>query len=182
MKKILTVVGCIFLLMGIVNTASAYISVKGYYRSDGTYVAPHVRSNPNGLKYDNYSWTPSQGLYNSSYGTRGSAWDTPTWITDPDYYVGKSLYESGSSNSSGYSSGNYSANNKVTAPSNATVYGSDWYCNTGYKTVYSGGVKTSCSKVTAPSNATVYGSDWYCNTGYKTKYDNYYNKVGCILE
>lgn len=77
----------------------AYVSVKGYYRKDGTYVRPHVRSNPNGLKYDNYGYTPSQGLYNDSYGTRGSEWDTPTYITDPDYYEGKVLYESGSTGS-----------------------------------------------------------------------------------
>jgi hypothetical protein len=76
--------------------ANAVVNVKGYYRSNGTYVAPHVRSNPNGLKYDNYSWEPSQGLYNDSYGTRDAYWDTPTYITDPDYYVGQSLYNSNS--------------------------------------------------------------------------------------
>ncbi len=70
------------------------MKVKGYYRKDGTYVAPHVRSNPNGLKYDNYGYTPSQGLYNDTYGTRGTTWDTPTYITDPDYYEGKTIYDS----------------------------------------------------------------------------------------
>jgi len=83
-----------FAFGGFIPTADAYVSVKGYYRSDGTYVRPYVRSNPNGLKYDNYSWTPSQGLYNKTYGTRGSSWNTPTWTTDPDYYTGKSIYES----------------------------------------------------------------------------------------
>jgi hypothetical protein len=74
--------------------------VKGYYRSNGTYVAPYVRSNPNGLKYDNYGYTPSQGLYNKTYGTRGGTWDTPTTITDPNYYEGKALYEAGKFNKS----------------------------------------------------------------------------------
>ncbi len=82
------------------SSAQAYVSVSGYYRSDGTYVAPHVRSEPNGLKYDNYSWTSSQGLYNPTYGTRGTTWDTPTWITDPDYYEGKAIYDT----KDGYSS------------------------------------------------------------------------------
>lgn len=77
--------------------AQAYVSVKGYYRKNGTYVAPHVRSNPNGIKYDNYSYKPSQGLYNDTYGTRGTTWDTPTWTTDPDYYVGKAIYDGSSS-------------------------------------------------------------------------------------
>lgn len=76
-------------------SSDAYVTVKGYYRKDGTYVAPHVRSEPNGLKYDNYGYTPSQGLYNPTYGTKGAAWDTPTYITDPDYYEGKALYQAG---------------------------------------------------------------------------------------
>lgn len=44
--------------------------VNGYYRSDGTYVSGHYRSNPNGLKYDNYSWNRGDDLYNDSYGER----------------------------------------------------------------------------------------------------------------
>lgn len=83
----------------------AYVSVQGYYRKDGTYVRPHVRSNPNGVKYDNYSYTPSQGLYNDTYGTRDTYWDTPTYYTDPDYYEGQAIYNSGtySGGTSGFS-------------------------------------------------------------------------------
>ena len=29
--------------------------VKGYYKSNGTYVMPHLRSYPNGTTYDNLS-------------------------------------------------------------------------------------------------------------------------------
>ncbi len=87
-------------LMVLPMSADAYVSVKGYTRKNGTYVAPYVRSNPNGLKYDNYSYKPSQGLYNPSYGTKGTTWDTPTYITDPDYYIGKSLYDSKSTGAS----------------------------------------------------------------------------------
>lgn len=102
MKKILIFLALVIGVIGFsASNAKAYVSVKGYYKSNGTYVAPHVRSDPNGLKYDNYSYTPSQGLYNKTYGTRGSTWDTPTYFTDPDYYVGKSLYESGNYSFSG---------------------------------------------------------------------------------
>lgn len=100
MKNILLAFAILFSSFLILFDADAYVSVKGYFRKDGTYVRPHVRSNPNGLKYDNYGWTPSQGLYNKTYGTRGSYWDTPTYITDPYYYKGKSLYESGAYRSS----------------------------------------------------------------------------------
>jgi hypothetical protein len=90
---------CFFIILVVVLLApvfntNAYVSVKGYTKKNGTYVAPYVRSNPNGLKYDNYSYKPSQGLYNSTYGTRGSTWDTPTYITDPSYYIGQSIYNS----------------------------------------------------------------------------------------
>lgn len=34
------------------------VSVKGYYRKDGTYVQPHVRSSPDSYKWNNYG--PSQ--------------------------------------------------------------------------------------------------------------------------
>lgn len=41
--------------------------VNGYYRSDGTYVEPYTRSEPNAYRWDNKSYTPNQPSYNSSY-------------------------------------------------------------------------------------------------------------------
>ncbi|WP_341904841.1 SH3 domain-containing protein [Fluviicola taffensis] len=43
---------------------SAQVHVKGYYRSNGTYVQPHTRSSPNSTKTDNYSYNNN---YNSTY-------------------------------------------------------------------------------------------------------------------
>ena len=54
------------------------------------------------------------------------------------------------------------ADAQVKAPPNATVSGSVWYCNNGYKQV-----GDLCEAVKAPPNATVSGSVWYCNNGYK---------------
>lgn len=42
--------------------------VNGYVRSDGTYVAPHYRTEANGIRFDNYS---SQGNSNPYTGQRG---------------------------------------------------------------------------------------------------------------
>lgn len=183
MKKILALGLFITLSMFVfANITNAYVNVKGYYRKDGTYVSPHVRSNPNGLKYDNYSWTQSQGLYNETYGTRGAEWDTPTYVTDPDYYTGQQLYQSGSS---GYiatpthsSSSNNIQVNTTKVPVNATAsqYGG-WYCNNGYKKNYS---TSQCDKVIIPPNASLnyFGDDWVCNSGYKKNYQtNNCNKV-----
>lgn len=42
--------------------------VRGHARKDGTYVAPHHRSDPNSHRYDNYS---SQGNANPYTGQQG---------------------------------------------------------------------------------------------------------------
>ncbi|MCE9549101.1 hypothetical protein K8Q98_01745, partial [Candidatus Nomurabacteria bacterium] len=149
MNRLLTFVLVLLVIFISASNAEAYVKVKGYTRKDGTYVAPHVRSNPNGLKYDNYSYKPSQGLYNKTYGTRGATWDTPTYITDPDYYEGKSLYESGSSGSisSTYDSSIFTTQTKkLIVPANASLsyFGDSWNCNSGYKKNYSSG---QCEKV-----------------------------------
>ncbi|HSR88942.1 MAG TPA: SH3 domain-containing protein [Candidatus Udaeobacter sp.] len=161
MKKVFLVIISLF-VFGQTLTASAYVSVKGYYRSNGTYVAPYVRSEPNGLKYDNYSYTPSQGLYNDSYGTRGTTWDTPTYITDPNYYQGKSLYDSNQSASYGAS---YSSTPSCPSNSYYDRINDNCKCNYGY--LVSG---SSC----------VYGNT-YCSNQYSygSEYDSLSKTCKC---
>lgn len=141
MKKILmslTVLGMVF---SFAPNADAYVSVKGYYRKDGTYVKPHVRSEPNGLKYDNYSYKPSQGLYNESYGTKGAEWDTPTWTTDPDYYEGKAIYEGNTVNNT---TPTYKAVINDSTPPDLTKAGLTTYYNSDKKLAsWDGSVYTS---------------------------------------
>lgn len=50
--------------------AIAQTSVGGYMRSDGVYVAPHVRSSPNSVQYDNYG---ARGNTNPFTGKQGTA-------------------------------------------------------------------------------------------------------------
>lgn len=157
-----------FLSLGIfTNTVDAYVSVDGYYKANGTYVAPYVRSNPNGVKYDNYGYTPSQGLYNSTYGTRGSSWDTPTYITDPNYYQGKSIYESGNSTYSypSYSGYSYSAPATPTCPLNSYADGSSCKCSYGY----------------AVSGSSCVSQDSLCRDqlGYSSSYNSLNNNCKC---
>ena len=47
--------------------------VRGHVRSDGTYVAPHYRSSPDGRQWNNYS---TQGNMNPYTGQQGSQRDT----------------------------------------------------------------------------------------------------------
>ncbi|WP_193314182.1 MULTISPECIES: hypothetical protein [unclassified Xanthomonas] len=51
------------------GSALAQTHVKGYYRSNGTYVQPHYRSAPNNTKLDNYS---TQGNVNPYTGRQGT--------------------------------------------------------------------------------------------------------------
>ena len=47
----------------------AQVSVRGYYKSDGTYVQPHYRTYPNSTVTDNYSF---KGNYNPYTGKEGT--------------------------------------------------------------------------------------------------------------
>ncbi|MBI3335485.1 MAG: hypothetical protein HY001_03225 [Candidatus Portnoybacteria bacterium] len=70
MKKVLTIL-LVALLLSIttVNLAEAATRVRGYYKpSTGSYVQPHLRSNPNSSRWDNWS---SQGNYNPYTGKKG---------------------------------------------------------------------------------------------------------------
>ena len=48
--------------------AQAQVQVSGYYRSNGTYVQPHIRSAPDSTKSNNYGSAKSSPLYNSMGG------------------------------------------------------------------------------------------------------------------
>jgi len=49
---------------------SAQVHVRGYTKKDGTYVAPHTRSSPNGTKADNYSTKGNVNPYTGKQGTK----------------------------------------------------------------------------------------------------------------
>lgn len=71
-------------LCAVVASTSFAASVKGYVRKDGTYVAPHYRSNPNSSKLDNYS---SQGSVNPYTGRQGTVnpYSQPQYQPAPIY-------------------------------------------------------------------------------------------------
>ena len=67
MKKLMYTLLIAALLLPAASFADTY--VKGYVKSNGTYVAPHYRSSPNSTTYDNYS---TRGNTNPYTGERGS--------------------------------------------------------------------------------------------------------------
>lgn len=58
-------------------------NVRGYFRSDGTYVAPHYRSNPNNTRSDNYSTRGNYNPYTGGAGTRSPHPTTPSYGYTP---------------------------------------------------------------------------------------------------
>lgn len=53
------------------------VSVRGYYRQNGTYVQPHIRSSPDSVKWNNYGSAKSAGSnYSGGY--------TPSDLRDSD--------------------------------------------------------------------------------------------------
>lgn len=61
----------VWFVLFVMLTASVFadVWVSGYYKANGTYVAPYARSNPNSTTSDNYS---TSGNYNPYTGERGS--------------------------------------------------------------------------------------------------------------
>lgn len=69
-------------------TVEGQVHVKGYTKSNGTYVAPHTRSSPNSSPYDNYSYPGNTNPYTGKTATG-----------NPDTYI-NNLYNNNSTPSS----------------------------------------------------------------------------------
>ena len=58
----------LFLVIGAPVFSASSHSVKGYTKKDGTFVQPHMRTNPDSVRRNNYS---SEGNYNPNTGKQG---------------------------------------------------------------------------------------------------------------
>ena len=59
----------ILLLFVLISTLTGDVDVKGYYRSDDTYVQPHYKSTPDGNPYNNYSYPDNIDPYTGNPNT-----------------------------------------------------------------------------------------------------------------
>lgn len=118
MKMIALGVACLSL---VTTSALAQVSVNGHYRSDGTYVAPHYRSNPNNTTRDNWSVRPNVNPYTGRVGTRA-----------PSDAMPQSLYGSQSRSNTNSSSTNRSSawGQTTTSGSRSSSYGTPPRSNT----------------------------------------------------
>ncbi|VAX25829.1 hypothetical protein MNBD_NITROSPINAE02-172 [hydrothermal vent metagenome] len=70
MKKVIAVT--LALLFMTVSASFAAERVRGYLKKDGTYVAPHFRSSPDGNQYNNWSSKGNVNPYTGKKGTKDS--------------------------------------------------------------------------------------------------------------
>lgn len=111
-------------------TAFSQVSVRGYYRSNGTYVQPHQRTAPNYIRNDNYStvgntnpYTGKAGtLARDSYSETTSTYSAPAYSTStystPTYSVPTPTYVAPTS----YSTPSYSSSNTIYTGSRGGTY------------------------------------------------------------
>jgi len=96
MKKIY----CLFLFIFAVNSYPQ-VNVKGYYKSNGTYVQPHQRTAPNSTITDNYSYPGNynpnisydNSSYDSNYNSTSSSTTKTEWVLP--YYRNDGTYVHG---------------------------------------------------------------------------------------
>jgi hypothetical protein len=81
MKRATTFLAILAISLGASVSAKAAVHVRGYYRSNGTYVQPHYRSNPDGNFWNNWSTYPNVNPYTGAVGTKR----TPPSSTLPSY-------------------------------------------------------------------------------------------------
>lgn len=65
MKKIISLLFTIFLFL----QSFSQVNVTGYYRRNGEYVIPHMRSSPDGNPYNNYSFPGNINPYTGKIST-----------------------------------------------------------------------------------------------------------------
>jgi len=92
------------LILSTVALASAFAQnqVNGYYRQNGTYVQPYMRSAPDGTVTNNYSYSGNVNPYTGSVGTNHYTHDQ----TSP-YYQGPDMYGNTGHNGDGGMYGGY---------------------------------------------------------------------------
>lgn len=98
MKKTIATLMVLAFIGIMASMTNAAVSVRGYYRSNGTYVRPHYRSNPDGIRSNNWSTRGNINPYTGKRGTKplssmdGQLHSVPSllpYLPDQGSYKGK---------------------------------------------------------------------------------------------
>lgn len=68
--SVFALVTSLFMLSVGSTPTDAASRVRGYTKSNGTYVQPYYRSSPNSTRFDNYSTRGNYNPYSGKWGTR----------------------------------------------------------------------------------------------------------------
>ena len=79
MKNLFAILAVAVIIFGFYAYSDA-ASVRGYTKKNGTYVQPHMRTNPNKTRMDNYSTRGNVNPYTGKTGTK-SPYKTPRTYT-----------------------------------------------------------------------------------------------------
>lgn len=93
MKLKLSICAALALAFAFPLVSMAQVHVNGYTKKDGTYVAPHYRSDPNTTKTDNYSTRGNINPYTGKLGTK-DPYATPSnpYAAPPNPYAAPDPY------------------------------------------------------------------------------------------
>lgn len=106
----------------------AQVHVRGYYRSNGTYVQPHYRSSPDGNPYNNWSYPGNTNPYTGKV----AAGDPDTYLKN---YYNRSSNPTNSSNNSTYESPRFSSPSSpstYSSPSTNSLYSNSLPSSSGF--------------------------------------------------
>ena len=120
MKK-LFLISIVLFISSVSLSLSAQTRVSGYFKSNGTYVQPHVRSSRNSTNHDNWSTRGNMNPYTGSTGSVARDYTRSAY----NYGFGRTIY-------TGSQGGQYYRNsygNKTYVPKR-TNYGSTYNFNT----------------------------------------------------
>lgn len=103
MRKLLMVAWVVASALGVAASAHADEYVRGYTRSNGTYVAPHYRSSPDRSYNNNWSVQGNTNPYTGQMGTRSPTYNdrSPSYNNNMGGAYGGNPY-SNPRNSNGY--------------------------------------------------------------------------------
>jgi hypothetical protein len=92
----------IIILVGMSACANADEYVRGYYRSNGAYVAPHYRSSPDYSYNNNWSVRPNMNPYTGRPGALSPTWNDRAPAYSQQYGVYSAPSRSRSSDGYGF--------------------------------------------------------------------------------
>lgn len=123
MKNLLLIIAIFF------SAISSYsqVSVRGYYKSNGTYVQPHQRTAPNSTINDNYSTVGNTNPYTGKAGTVARSGSS-------NYTSSYSSYKAPTYTRSSYPRYNYSSTNSPRRNYSTSTYSTPTYSTPTYST------------------------------------------------